>query len=492
MKNDQSSYFEEPEFKEILAKYEGMEDNHTPAYFEADELTEIADYYLSAGRNEEADQAIDLALRLHPNDTDALIYRVRSLAVNGKMQEANELADRIEDQSDREVIFMRADLLMAQEKNEEADKLLGKLADDEEHSLDALLDIISIYTDVMQKEYAEKWLKELTSRKDFSTLSEKHQRMRDILCDFYTAFGQPEKAIPLLRISLDKDPYSVRHWSTLGQCYLQIDNFEEAHEAIDFALAIDDKDLNALNLKAVAYKQGENPQAALPIYKKMVGIDSDQYRSRRLLVEMYILEKMYEEAIPELLTLINSGKYQKYELAELNASLAICYAGTGKGKKGEKFARTAQRYNGDDVRVCLSIGQYFLVCEDHDPEAEASFKHALDVTPTDERYTTLMEISSICIGERKFRMAAKYFEQAIDEYPEKAKLIYTFLTLCYFYLKETEGLLHNLAKVREVTPEVYERLGTDTTIIPDKAFNDLLLIVKENIDCGKINLDKYL
>ena len=35
MNYDMSSYFEDPEFKEALAKYEGMVENHTPAYFEA-------------------------------------------------------------------------------------------------------------------------------------------------------------------------------------------------------------------------------------------------------------------------------------------------------------------------------------------------------------------------------------------------------------------------------------------------------------------------
>lgn len=47
MNNDLSSYFEDPEFKEALEKYEGMVKNHTPAYFDADELTDIAEYYAS-------------------------------------------------------------------------------------------------------------------------------------------------------------------------------------------------------------------------------------------------------------------------------------------------------------------------------------------------------------------------------------------------------------------------------------------------------------
>ena len=49
MNNDLSSYFEDPEFKDLLAKYEGMVENHTPTYFDAEELTDIAEYYASKG-----------------------------------------------------------------------------------------------------------------------------------------------------------------------------------------------------------------------------------------------------------------------------------------------------------------------------------------------------------------------------------------------------------------------------------------------------------
>ena len=56
MNYDMSSYFEDPEFKEALAKYEGMVENHTPAYFEADELIDIAEYYTLKGRHKDAEQ----------------------------------------------------------------------------------------------------------------------------------------------------------------------------------------------------------------------------------------------------------------------------------------------------------------------------------------------------------------------------------------------------------------------------------------------------
>ena len=142
-----SSYFEDPEFKEALEKYEGMVKNHTPAYFDADELTDIAEYYASKGRQIEAEAAIDFALQLHPNDTDALIFRARSLAMKGRLDEAYMVMDLIEDRSDREVRFLKADLLMEEKRMEEADHVFEELAAYEEGKLETLIDIILAYID---------------------------------------------------------------------------------------------------------------------------------------------------------------------------------------------------------------------------------------------------------------------------------------------------------------------------------------------------------
>ena len=80
MEEDLNSYFEDPEFKDLLQKYESMANGHTPTYFEAEELTDIAEYYAHIGKEEEAQAAIDYALRLYPNNNDALIFKIRSLA----------------------------------------------------------------------------------------------------------------------------------------------------------------------------------------------------------------------------------------------------------------------------------------------------------------------------------------------------------------------------------------------------------------------------
>ena len=61
--DDDLKYFEEPEFKDILARYESARESGTNFYMGADELTDVAEYYSMVMHDEDrANEAIELAL----------------------------------------------------------------------------------------------------------------------------------------------------------------------------------------------------------------------------------------------------------------------------------------------------------------------------------------------------------------------------------------------------------------------------------------------
>ena len=164
MNNDLSSYFEDPEFKDLLAKYEGMAESHTPTYFDAEELTDIAEYYAMQGDEQKAEEAIDFALRLHPNNTDALVFKSRSLCIKGQLSEAYQIMNLIEDPSDREVQFLKADLLMEEHRLEEAEDIYLELARSEDESFEVLLDIALTYMDANRKANSYQWLEKIRQK----------------------------------------------------------------------------------------------------------------------------------------------------------------------------------------------------------------------------------------------------------------------------------------------------------------------------------------
>ena len=503
MNNDLSSYFEDPEFKEALEKYEGMVKNHTPAYFDADELTDIAEYYASKGRQIEAEAAIDFALQLHPNDTDALIFRARSLAMKGRLDEAYMVMDLIEDRSDREVRFLKADLLMEEKRMEEADHVFEELAAYEEGKLETLIDIILAYIDANQEALAKKWIKHVGETYDLASLSQKSQKFRDLLCDFYITFNNPEAAIPLLQATLDRYPYSINHWNSLGKCYLSTNDYEEAHEAIDFALAIDDSNAEALTLKAFCYQQSGELQKSCDYYLRLAEQQENKTRAYLALAKTYFEMQDYTSSIYYIEALLdNKDALSKYELSELYGDIALCHAALKHIGVGQASIRRSLELNENDPDTLIVAGRFFLMeakaCNDETAKAENQAKgelycrQALNLIMEDERLDYLFTIGAACFDTQNFKLAAQYYEQINREFPDNAPATYFFLAYCYFYLEEAISCMHYIAKMKHELPDAYSNLGTSDSILSDTRFNELMRNLKDSVNNGKVDLDNFL
>ncbi len=77
MSTEDLSYFQEEEFKKNLALYEQMLQGGQSVYLEADELTDIAEYYLVQNDTDKAMACIQYALNIHPGSIDPLIFLAR-------------------------------------------------------------------------------------------------------------------------------------------------------------------------------------------------------------------------------------------------------------------------------------------------------------------------------------------------------------------------------------------------------------------------------
>ena len=127
MKDDLSSIFHKPEFKQLLAKYSDMINNHTTIYLEPDEITLLAEFYASMGNIRASEEVVNYGLSLHPDNLDILIFKCHNLIVKGYTTEAQEVLNSITDQSDYEVRLLQAELYLAQKRNQEADELFIRM-----------------------------------------------------------------------------------------------------------------------------------------------------------------------------------------------------------------------------------------------------------------------------------------------------------------------------------------------------------------------------
>jgi len=476
MNNDLSSYFEDPEFKDILAKYEGMVESHTPTYFDAEELTDIAEYYASKGDERKAEDAIDFALRLHPTNTDALVFKSRSLCIKGQLNEAYQVMNLIEDSSDREVKFLKADLLIEERRMEEAEAIYEELATSEDESLEVLLDIFMTYMDTNQKEYAEKWLKRIEDKGQNETNSQKY---RDALCDFCMTFGQPERATQAFQISLDEAPYSIPHWNGLAKCYLAQNETEKAHEAIDFALAIDENNLEALEVKAFCFLQSENYEEALHIYRKLLPDAKSPNRIYALMVKCYLDMEMAVEAKATCQEWLKKCPHMTgFEKSEIFSYISMCCFNLYQPEEGMKYIDAALDLEPSFRGAILQKGMLHLQMSQN-KEAEKLFQKVLDISPEDEQSEILYNVANSYFFLQMFPETIEWCSKIIKSYPDE-QMEALYLTACSYYsMFDIDSCLKHLTKIWQMSNNSFE-----DEYLNDKRFkqmfNNIALLSKNN------------
>lgn len=429
MNNDLSSYFEDPEFKDLLNKYEGMVENHTPTYFDAEELTDIAEYYAAQGDEQKAEDAIDFALRLHPTNTDALVFKSRSLCIKGKLSEAYQIMNLIEDPSDREVQFLKADLLMEERRIDEAEAVFQALAEAENESMEVLLDIALTYMDANQKDYAALWLEKIRAKGYNET---NNQKFRDAWCDFCMTFGEAEKATQAFQLSLDELPYSIPHWNGLAKCYLAQNDIEKAHEAIDFALAIDENNTEALDVKGFCYIQSENYDEALNIYHQLLPLSKSPSRVYAFLVKCYMDMERASEAKETCMKWLKAcPKLTGFEKSEIYSYISLCCFNLYQPEEGMKYIDAALNLEPSFRGAILQKGMLHLQMNEN-KEAERLFQKVLDISPDDEQSEILYNVANSYFFLRMYPNTIEWCERIIRDYPdEQTEALY--LTACSYY-----------------------------------------------------------
>lgn len=225
MKDDLSSIFHKPEFKELLAKYADMLDNHTSVYFEADEITLLAEFYASMGNIKASEEVVDYGLSLHPDNLDILIFKCHNLIAKGNTNDAQCILNTITDQNDYEVRLLQAELYLAQKRTQEADALLDQLYQDEK-DIDTMLDIAHVYMDDHQKKKAHYWLEKAYSEapENIGVLEE--------MASYHFSFGNPEEAVKLYNQLLDEAPYTLDFWHNLIRCYIRMYQSEKDRKSV--------------------------------------------------------------------------------------------------------------------------------------------------------------------------------------------------------------------------------------------------------------------
>lgn len=464
---DNNKYYQSRHFLRLLHRYEkAVSEGHVP-YLEADELTDIAEYYMTDKQDAKANQAIQAAIDMHPDSVDPQIFLARQKMFYGQLDEARSIIDAITEQEDCEVIYIRAELLIKEGHADEASAFLLKQMEQMQDSLDTYLyDCISIFMDYDQWEVAREWLERL--RETFPS----HPQLPIIEAEILMGVDDYEEALPILQEILDNEPYNSEAWNLLAETYVALEMYSEAMEAADYTLAINPQDSNALLMKGNAYMRNEQMVEAIDYYTRYLDAQPDDLSVQISLAICYSSEERYKE----VLLLLEKAEQYALKLHEREADLPQiyqmrAYALSRLDKTSEAVVAIDQaimlsddtqawRYNMTKADIYLQAGKT--------KQAETFFAEALQKSP--EQGETLFDIALLYSNAGYNDCAIELLDDVWSIFgTQEGKFVVPHLANCYLHKHDMENFLRYLRLAPYCDREATQLLFRDRfpNIVPE-------------------------
>lgn len=444
MKDQFASFFEKPKFKQRLAHYEEMLLSGDNRYFEATDLTDIAEYYAMNGDSLRAEAALDYALRLHPDNLDALIFKARARLINGHLNEAINIAESITDQHDREVLFLKAELALANQCPVEAEEILRSILEREGGDAMSYTDIIDLLVDNKQIDKANLWIDEALQ------LHRGHRHLTESVAYSYVQQERFDEAIVLYNELLDMDAYSVLYWEELGKIYFLREEYDKAIDAFEFVIAINsDECYYAMYAAANCYfNLGNYTQAAeyyQQLHEKYPDTVDPLYHMGMCCVNQGDDDGALEHFTHALVTVPDGSDEQ----AQVYCQMSLIFSRKGEHEKAVAYIDEALGIYPNNAELLIMKG-HELMAQNRYNECTEVFLEALSLDAPVERSLFLIGVSML---ENSYVPIAYYILKQLKGNPAiEDHVIYPYLCFCEWSLQSTT-LKDTLTEALAICPQ---------------------------------------
>lgn len=426
------------ETEQLIARYEAMKAENKSLYFDSDQLSAIAEYYAVDRQFEAAQEAISYGLNLHPESSELLVQQAYLFLDTKQLEKAKLVLHSMPDPSDYDVKLLKAEILINEEKVEEADELLATLDECAKEDLFMLLEIAYLYIETGYPEKAITWLE-----KGLGMFKEEEGFLAAV-ADCYCSVGNLEKAVYFYNKAIDQNPYSAAHWTGLAKCYFTGHTYDKAIEAADFAIAANDAYGEAYVIKAHSLFHLDNRDEAIKEYEK--ALDNKGLSPEFAYLFMGLAYSENDEYGPAVKYFNQSIEYIKKNdkansqlLIDLYNNQAHCYARMEKFEKAHECCHAALKLDPKNYESLLMQGRIYL---DEDEiqnyqKAVYAWDKAIMSCPEPEAWA---EIGDCYFSYGLYPKARLCFEHLIEqEATVYADEINSKLAFICFAMKDHEG-----------------------------------------------------
>ncbi len=437
-------YFKSDEFRELLSSYESSVASGDNMFLDADDLVDIADYYNMTDNPERAKAVVVEGLTMYPHHVLLNVFMARKALENEDVEEAERIAERIDDKEAPDYHYLRAEILIAQNCVDEADQYLrnySKTVSADEYG-DFVKDVANLYVDYMISDKAYEWM--------MRSPGDESDDFKELMARTLFGLGKYKDASRLLTELIDNQPFAKRYWTSLAMAQFMDKDYNEAVTSAEYALAIDPKDPDGLMHKASGLMKLGNYEQAAEYFKRYSEVCPDDalgFLHRAVCLTNLDRKK---EAIPLLLEAVPLAEDEEV-LSHAILELAFCYSANGELDKAMDILNKAEQLNCDHDDIQIVRG-HLLLSHNLVDEAEKVFSDVL--TNCMNKPDLVLRIIASLYENRYVKaayiMLKSFFENIQDKNFDNG---YSYMALFCWELHYDKEFLRYLKKAVEVNPE---------------------------------------
>lgn len=356
--NYEKGYFDTPEFRELLKRYEHAKAMNMHSYYAIDELVDLMSYYLYVEKHDEAEQILKIAGQIHPAAPENAKMEIKLMLSKGEPQRALELFAGIQYIDDNETKILHAEILLALKDFKNAREIaldIIRSATPEQENLYEALEILLDCGFALDALYiCEKALK----------LAPTNRSLLEVKAESFIEMQRINEAIDLYNSLLDADPYSTFYWEQLGHIYYMVKRYGKALECFEYESTINDEIEYARMMQAYCYYHvGDYART-----KEMFGWFKEHY-PQSVIPRFYIALSQYHEGDPqsavdsfkEIIEVAPEGTIEMM-LARVNKAMIL--DSLGEGTRAEEAISMAIMMHPDNMKQLILRGTHFYELRD--------------------------------------------------------------------------------------------------------------------------------
>ena len=489
------NYEESVEFQELLKDYQQSRRQGRNTYFDSDAFIDIAEYYMTHNPLEEAFEVIEDGLAFHPEEEALLALKVNVLISLNRFDEAEAILERLDPKDDHDVYYFYGQLACGKEHDyDRANKLFKKWMkiemeecrdmpnqeDGATRKREAFMHVILSIAELTEKkkvvELLMLWIDSYV--KHCSPIPGD-----DIDMDIARTCNENQmyqKEIELYTHILDSNPYLPQGWTYLASLQMLTFDIENALNSVDFALAINPDDAQALLVKGQSFAALSNYEESAKAFRKYIDLTGDNYYNIMLancLMQTGKREEAYNLLKQEQNIVISDIK-DRVMRSDMWAFISEVYRQGGYYTEAMRAINNGLRMMPESASHLVQKGNIYL---SKDNVAKAVMFYISAASKEADPISVLVFAASELMG-RHYMVAALMFLKMVaheTNNPEHVKA-YAYIAYCYYVLGLYNRFEENLEKACQHTPNVVGELWENELmgVAPEDYFRVLTTLFK--------------